>query len=570
MTLPPSTLELIKAALALYPGVSSVAADETVAGSLRVVASTGLHEWTLRIDPQSGGLPDVRVLETPLIGRLAHVNHAGIVCVTDHEGLSVDLSRPADLVTFTLGRALAELDRSLEQHRLGDYAALLEEFEGYWFSLPRARAVDVHLELDAEAREVVAFLDEERQCLAFTDRRQVQEHVAYAPLERLTRRARERALYIPFATPILPPTPSEPLDSQRVRNGVFDAIDAPTRAALEKLLKSWPRRATAHYLLLSQPRPAGRRAAFGVQFIGRGGRHPLLEPSGRLTSRPLFVRRHHHSDVRPRGGANAVLAQQHVAIAGCGAVGARIAEALALAGVGRLTLIDPERLESDNLYRHLLGGEACGYSKAHALAAHLRRRLPQIEVQSEYTTLSEWATRPRLATLDGLVLAIGKPHLERAFIRETRTWSELHAVIVTTWLEPLGLGGHVQRTLPGVPGCLECLYTEPDGIVRLAPRPSYAEPGQAFSRNLTGCVGAFTPYSVLDATQTALLATRALTDALTGDRTSTYRAWRGEDREFVAAGLVTTPWYRALDEARLQRAAIEYSRVPCKVCGGTR
>jgi hypothetical protein len=47
-------------------------------------------------------------------------------------------------------------------------------------------------------------------------------------------------------------------------------------------------------------------------------------------------------------------------------------------------------------------------------------------------------------------------------------------------------------------------------------------------------------------------------------------SWRGSDREFVAAGFSTTPWYQSFDETHLRAAVEEYSRVPCPVCGGTR
>ena len=45
------------------------------------------------------------------------------------------------------------------------------------------------------------------------------------------------------------------------------------------------------------------------------------------------------------------LLRAHVAIAGCGALGSFHAAALARAGVGRLTVIDRDYIESGNLHR---------------------------------------------------------------------------------------------------------------------------------------------------------------------------------------------------------------------------
>jgi hypothetical protein len=255
-------------------------------------------------------------------------------------------------------------------------------------------------------------------------------------------------------------------------------------------------------------------------------------------------------------------------VIGCGAVGSRIAEALALSGVGELTLVDPEELTPDNLFRHVLGGESCGINKARALAETFSRRLPGIKVHAEAMTLEEWSRNP-LANVDGIVLAIGVPHLERAFVRAALQLKEFKTPIVTTWLEPLGLGGHAQLSRQGVAGCLECLYTNAGGAVEQVPKVAHVEAGQSLSFNLTGCVGSFTSFSAIDAAQTAILAARMLIDAVTDQSGPSYTAWKGSDQAATNASIRTTPWFQHLDDAALRKAATEYSRVKCSVCGGS-
>jgi tRNA A37 threonylcarbamoyladenosine dehydratase len=72
------------------------------------------------------------------------------------------------------------------------------------------------------------------------------------------------------------------------------------------------------------------------------------------------------------------LAGAHVVVLGLGGVGSFAAEALARAGIGRLTLGDGERIEESNVNRqlHALDGEIGRY-KADALADRLRRAAPQ-------------------------------------------------------------------------------------------------------------------------------------------------------------------------------------------------
>ncbi len=72
--------------------------------------------------------------------------------------------------------------------------------------------------------------------------------------------------------------------------------------------------------------------------------------------------------------AQARLARSHVVVLGLGGVGSFTAEALARAGVGRLTLVDGERVDETNVNRqlHALDGEV-GRLKAEALAERLSR-----------------------------------------------------------------------------------------------------------------------------------------------------------------------------------------------------
>jgi sulfur carrier protein ThiS adenylyltransferase len=69
-----------------------------------------------------------------------------------------------------------------------------------------------------------------------------------------------------------------------------------------------------------------------------------------------------------------------VGIAGCGGLGSNAAVALARAGVGRLILADPDRVEISNLNRQHYFRSDVGRVKVEALAEHLRAINPEIEL----------------------------------------------------------------------------------------------------------------------------------------------------------------------------------------------
>jgi molybdopterin-synthase adenylyltransferase len=75
------------------------------------------------------------------------------------------------------------------------------------------------------------------------------------------------------------------------------------------------------------------------------------------------------------------LAARHVAVLGCGGLGSWAIQALALSGIGRLTLIDPDTVELSNLNRQALYGAAdVGRRKVVAARESVARLDAEIEV----------------------------------------------------------------------------------------------------------------------------------------------------------------------------------------------
>jgi ThiF family len=86
---------------------------------------------------------------------------------------------------------------------------------------------------------------------------------------------------------------------------------------------------------------------------------------------------------RIRGAVNFSLLQARlVVVVGVGMVGSRIAEELANCGVGRLLLIDHDRLELPNLARHALDVTYLGWNKAEAMKAHLTKHIDGLEIKA--------------------------------------------------------------------------------------------------------------------------------------------------------------------------------------------
>ncbi|MCW6596091.1 ThiF family adenylyltransferase [Yersinia ruckeri] len=254
---------------------------------------------------------------------------------------------------------------------------------------------------------------------------------------------------------------------------------------------------------------------------------------------------------------------RHVIVAGCGSIGARVAEHLALAGVSKITLVDNDKFSVDNLGRHLLGKQSISKPKVDGLATLLKERMPGIQIEAKATRVQSMMAKGELAVADAIVLATGNSTLERSIARRAfrEKWTSL---IISTSVEAAGLGGHAIAMRPGTPGCLDCLYIDPDTQHSLpSMRTALMAPGQKVTRQLTGC-GAFTPYSALDATRTAVLAAeRVLTNV------PLYSRWAGEAILAKAEGIQPSATYDALRTRRIASDIMpsEFAQPRCPCCG---
>ncbi len=87
------------------------------------------------------------------------------------------------------------------------------------------------------------------------------------------------------------------------------------------------------------------------------------------------------------------LAQGAVAIIGCGGLGAAAALALAQAGMGRLALYDPDRVELSNLHRQPFREDQIGQPKATALSDLCRARNSSVQIDPHARAFSGSAAR---------------------------------------------------------------------------------------------------------------------------------------------------------------------------------
>lgn len=145
-----------------------------------------------------------------------------------------------------------------------------------------------------------------------------------------------------------------------------------------------------------------------------------------------------------------------VIVVGVGGLGAAAALELATRGVGKLTLLDRDRVEISNLHRQILfDGDDVGQAKAEVAARKLARLRPAAAVAAHAEALTPENACDRLHGHDVVIDATD----------DAATKFLLNDVCVDLGI-PLvhagvsGLRGQVLSILPGVSACLRCLFPE--------------------------------------------------------------------------------------------------------------
>ena len=105
-----------------------------------------------------------------------------------------------------------------------------------------------------------------------------------------------------------------------------------------------------------------------------------------------------------------------VAVCGLGGLGSCIASALARAGVGRLILLDFDRVDISNLHRQQYKAHQIGELKTDALAQNLREIAPYTVLRTHSIKITEENLAPLLREADVICEAFDRPEAKAMLV----------------------------------------------------------------------------------------------------------------------------------------------------------
>ena len=516
-------------------------------------------------------LPKAKLENEDWIGKIPHVNQSGTICFEESDSLWVDYTAPSEVVDHFLD----ELVKLLDRYSLAIYKdELLDEFEGYFL----APELDNSVNSFYHAGDVV---EEPKLRLKKKNNTREQHSVRPVLLEPVNSAIPEnfsnansngdlsltKIIHIPLENAVLPPENAAGLTSRYIY-GLKAELSPSNRKKLDKQLRKGYRDHFSTFILLSMPRSIGERTQLLLQFTADEILpHPLKAVSEKWRINVFRLNQLNASYLLERGGAEYSQQDKHIAIIGCGSVGSEVAYMLAKAGVGKLTLIDKDHLSPDNIYRHRLGGRSINfkasdkgkvdsYTKTSSLKLSIEQDLPYTNVISIPKNFCQQHLS-EISDVDLVIVAVGSPTESFMLNRLLKAGGVKKAVF--SWNEAAGVGGHA-ISLDYDHSCFECLHSNDDGITAKT-ELTLVEPGQAITKNLTGCAGVFTPFSYLDSSRTAEIATQLAIKSLLKDEHSIALSWKGEN----SSNLNITERFDSIplkEELPLTRSA------HCGVCNG--
>jgi len=525
-------------------------------------------------------LPEIFIERGKLARRIPHVERSGKICLAPETGILLDALAPRQLIRDALGRATRILRDGLSGKNSGD---LLEEFSAYWKAGISATIISI-CDPSGESHEVQLFElivpgEPKRMTTLMAD--DAGEGELWITRTGWKISKRNTAFFIRVEAAFEPPDFDESLSTSEL----FELILQSAEPGSSELMRHWLRsKILPVYVLFSIPLARDQGyviiAAKLEEAVGdakqraqKGFRlgHVPASIEARFTRKSpvsrVEVRRLDSDYLLPRGGASKELFTRTVVVVGCGAIGSHVAKDLASLGIGRIRLIDPEALTAENIHRHALGVTYLDQKKVAGMRLLLNTHYPHICIEDRAEDIRTILDKDGsfVWESDLIITALGDETLE-LYLNDFlgQRMPRMH-----TWVEPLGIGGHVLVTgLGNQRGCFRCLFDR-DEVIGLHNQSAFAAPGQQFQPAFAGCAGTFTPFGGVDADRTANEAARLASRVLLNRQTSNLLiSWRGDDDEFSRAGFQLSARGKMLEPGD-RSIETSFARTDCLSCGPT-
>lgn len=358
-----------------------------------------------------------------------------------------------------------------------------------------------------------------------------------------------------------------------LRNYILSNISASYKKRFEKFLQKKIKK-IVQYIFLVYETPMGD-IVFGFRVDISGKKYMQISNVVNAKIEPVYVKRIDYNYLLARVNSKTSLRDKKILLLGAGSIGGFLANNLCQMGVTQLDILDMDSFHEENVCRHFLGFDSAVNrtvtNKADLLKEQLEKMYPYVDIDSlnyKERSVEEFIVQyKRFENYDVIISALGEPTLNLE-INRILYQERILTPFVCCFNEPYGIGGHVIVANLDKNSCLQCLYTKINASEITSFRASLVEEGQAFKKNVSGCSGAFVPYSSLDSQQTAILAARLVVKVLRGEIIeNTIETWIGPCNELMSNHFRVSEYYNILCKNK-EYVRTKFGNAHCAICGG--
>ena len=496
--------------------------------------------------------------------RLPHVEHDGYICYAYNDTLVLDIDNESGIIADCFELAKKTLVEGINRKNNNEF---YNEYEAYWRHLKDVRGMFANIVLSDNV-EVIKYSKLEDKELLFAVSDSTERMNSYQRIINVkgSRPQYFKGLYIPLkkGSEILIPTVNHELTIRDAKELIFKNI---TPENEKKIITTLSKTKQEDLIIIDFSLPNGNHSLFALRFKKiNHTTHPLLTPDTTANLIPYNVKRVDPEFMLMRGGNGNSFIDKRVLVIGGGSVGSAVVEELIKAAVINVDVVDKEKLEIDNCYRHNCGFMYVNKQKTEAIKQKLTRYYPHSNVTAIDMAIEDAISKKKINfdLYDAVVVTTGNATVNQFLMKFLRKEIPSKPVLFS-WLDPYGVGGHCLVTNISEKGCYQCLYTN-ETLHNIASFAAAKQP-RSFLQNISGCGSVFVPYGALDANQTAILTVRKILDVFTGKETnSAIYSWKGNSELFLQQGYHLSERYDQSAEQLYEGKSLFY-QLECKLCG---
>ncbi|MBV6375477.1 thiamine biosynthesis protein ThiF [Enterococcus casseliflavus] len=488
---------------------------------------------------------------------IPHLEKNGLVCYITSNNVVYDNSNKEQIVFSSLKKAIDTIELGLRKDNNLDFR---NEFIAFWDQQKKLLPVDFFANPSDKIKNVKIFYYKKKKLIVSDDNNEDIPKKFYQ--NQLEQTDNFDALYVPLRTnnSILPPNPHKGWSKKEVLNIIRSNVTQSKKRYFNKWIKK--RNKKIKLIFLKIPISENNDVVIGFWFNRnkKSIKNQVSKPT------PLLVNRLDLNYLLERTSGETYFTTYDICIVGLGSIGSKVSKELSNLGITKMTLIDHDPFEKDNLFRHELGANSLmkdpTNDKVDNLQDELETKNPYLEVIAESMNVLDLINRdPTYFTkFDYVFICVGDSMTSLAL---NKFFYKSNQKVFYSWVEPLGIGGHVLYIDYNQRGCFQCLYTDPENGSIISNRSSLVAPGQIIEKNLASCRTSFIPYSSITSSESSIKTAQLFYKIVTKQFSENILyTWLGDNYHFKKMGFKFSKRFECNEfpiyEERIQNKMCDY------------